>query len=164
MPRVLLVGAAAVALLSGCATSYPPAAAAPARDHAADMMAMCPMGVPGTQVSAVDEVDGSTLTFTSHDGVAELRRRVHHMARMHNEHHVGGAPAGAGGGMMGGMMGSTKEMGSMMMMPPSHATTFDLGNGASIKLMPSHPADLRQLQTAARMHAQRMQERGCAMN
>jgi hypothetical protein len=49
------------------------------------------------------------------------------------------------------------------MMPPSHATVFDLENGASIKLMPTNEADLLTLQTAVRMRAQRMQQSGCEM-
>jgi hypothetical protein len=48
MTRVLLVGATALALLSGCAHSSQPAAAAPMAGAGDDMKAMCPMGVPGT--------------------------------------------------------------------------------------------------------------------
>jgi hypothetical protein len=160
MTRLLLVGATTLALLSGCAHSSQPAAAAPMAGAGDEMKAMCPMGVPGTQVSAVDEVNGSTMTFTAHAQVAELQRRVHDMVKMHNQHHAGGDTHE--GMHMGGMMGGGKEM-SGMMMPPSDATVFNLENGASIKLMPINEADLLTLQTAVRMHAQRMQQSGCDM-
>lgn len=166
MTHVLLVGATALALLSGCAHSSQPAAAAPMDGDRGDMKALCPMGVPGTQVSAVDEINGSTLTFTARGQVAELQRRVHAMVKMHNQHHAGGDTHEGmpKGGMMGGdhMMGGDQKMGGMMM-PPSHATVFDLENGASIKLMPTNEADLQKLQSAVRMHAQRMQQNGCEM-
>jgi hypothetical protein len=160
MTRLLLVGATTLALLSGCAHSSQPAAAAPMAGAGDEMKAMCPMGVPGTQVSAVDEVNGSTMTFTAHAHVAELQRRVHDMAKMHNQHHAGGDTHE--GMHMGGTMGGGREM-SGMMMPPSDATVFNLENGASIKLMPINEADLLTLQTAVRMHAQRMQQSGCDM-
>lgn len=160
MLRMLLVGTTALALLSGCAHSTRPAAAAPMHGAGADMKAICPMEVPDTQVSAVDEVNGATLTFTAPAQVAELQRRVHAMATMHNQHHAGGDTHQ--GQHSDGMMGGGNQM-SGMMMPPSHATVFDLENGASIKLMPSNAADLPTLQAAARMHAQRMQQNGCEM-
>jgi hypothetical protein len=162
MTRILFAGAATLALLAGCAHSAPPVAAAPAPKHAGAMMALCPMSVPGTTVTAADEENGSTITFsTTADQVAELQRRVHDMVKMHNQHH------GEGGmkheGMMeGGMMGGGKGM-SGMMMPSSHATVLDLETGARIKVMPSDPADLHTLQGAVRMHAQRMQKDGCGM-
>ncbi len=161
MTHVLLAGAAALALLSGCAHSSQPVAAAPMAGDRGDMKALCPMGVPGTQVSAVDEVNGSTLTFTAGGQVAELQRRVHAMVKMHNQHHAGGDTHDGKhmGGMMGGMMGGGHKPGGMM--PPSHATAFDLENGASIRLTPNYAADLPTLQAAVRMHAQRMQQSGC---
>lgn len=166
MTRVLLVGTAAFALLAGCAHSPPaettarPATAAQTPGHAGNMMAMCPMSVPGTQVSAADAGDGETLTFTTTpDQAAELRSRVHAMAQMHNQHHAAG---GMMGGAMGGTMGSGKPMEGAMM-PPSHAAAVDLESGASIKLTPNDPADLQKLQSAARLHAQRMQQNGCGM-
>jgi hypothetical protein len=164
MTRSLLVGIAAFALLSGCAHSAPAATAPMGHDHGGKMAAMCPMGVPGTQVSSIDEVDGSTMTFTAPDQVPELRRRVQAMAEMHNRHHAGGGmhEEKEGGGMMGGMMGGGKEMGGMMM-PPSHATVVEVENGASMKLTPNDPADLQKLRDAARMHVERMQQHGCEM-
>ena len=129
------------------------------------MMAMCPMNVPGTQVSAADVATGETLTFTTTDQVAELRSRVHAMAEMHNKHHAAG---GMHQGMMGRGTGSGKAMGGGMMgegmmMPASRAMVVDLDKGASIMLTPDDPADLQKLQSAARMHAQKMQQSGCGM-
>jgi hypothetical protein len=151
MTRSLLVGAAAFTLLAGCAHTVPPATAAEAPRHGGEMMAMCPMDIPGTQVSSVDEVNGSTVTFTAQE-------------QMHNQHHAGSATheEKEHGGMMGGMMGSGGEMKGMMM-PPSHATFFELDNGASLKVMPSDPADLQKLQDMVRKHVERMQHDGCEM-
>lgn len=153
MTRVLLAGTAVFAFLSGCAHSppaepvaAPPAAQAPGRSS--EMMAMCPMDVPGTRVSVADTADGETLTFTGADQAAELRSRVHAMAEMHNRHHADGVREG----MMGGSM-----------MPSSHATVADLDNGASITVTPDAPADLQKVQSAVRMHAERMEQSGCAM-
>jgi hypothetical protein len=164
MTRSLLVGIAAFAVLSGCAHSAPAATAPMGQGHGGKMMANCPMDVPGAQVSSVEEVDGSTMTFTAPDQVPDLRRRVHAMAEMHNRHHAGGGTheVKQGGGMMGGMMGSGKEMGGMMM-PPSHATVVEVENGASIKLTPTDPADLQKLKDAVHMHVERMQSHGCEM-
>ena len=86
MTRIVLAGTTALALLAGCAHSAP-SAAAPQPDHAGAMMAMCPMGVPGTTVAAADVANGSAVTFTTTDQVAELQRRVHAMVAMHNKHH-----------------------------------------------------------------------------
>jgi hypothetical protein len=171
MTRVLLLGTAAFALLSACAhspsteTSPRAATASQAPGQAGDMMAMCPMNVPGTQVSATDAANGETLTFTTTDQVAELRSRVHAMAEMRNKHHAAG---GMHESMRGGGTGSGKAMGGGMMgdgmmMPPSNATVVDLDKGASITLTPNDPADLQKLQSAARMHAQKMQQNGCGM-
>ncbi len=169
MTRVLLAGTAAFALLTGCAHS-PPSTAAQPPGHSSDMMANCPMNVPGTQVSAAEAVNGVTITFTAPEQVVELRRRVHAMASMHNEKHADGSSHGGmmGGGMMGGgmmsggMMGGGKAMDGMKM-PPSRATVVDLELGASVTVIPIHPDDLQKLRSAVRMHVQQMQENGCAM-
>jgi hypothetical protein len=156
MTRILLAGTTALALLAGCAhtssgePAAPPATATHPSGHAADMMANCPMDVPGTEVSAAAAADGETVTFTTTDQVLELRRRVHAMAAMHDEKHADGSTHD---GMMGGGM----------MRPKSHATVFDLELGASITLAPDDPADLEKLRTAVRMHVRHMQKSGCAM-
>ncbi len=144
------------------------------------------MDVPGTQISAVDTVSGESLTFTTTpDRAAELQRRVHGMADMHNQHHAAGGMmggsmhegmmgnAGAGGtmggsmheGMMGhaGAGGTTGGTSGMMMPPPSHTAVVDLPNGARVDVTPEAPADLERLQSAVRQHAQHMQQSGCGM-
>lgn len=141
----------------------------------------CPMAVPGAQVTASDTPDGEALTFTTTSGdVAELRRRVHGMAEMHGRHHAAGAGMEHGHGgmghgeMMGGGMamgGSAMEGGQgagghgshAMAIPPSRAAVEDVENGARVVVTPNDPADLEKLRSAARMHAQHMQQHGCEM-
>ena len=176
-----ILGTAVLGILAAaCAHSPPeqaapapeahPARAAPAPGRPGGMMAMCPMSVPGTQVSATDTADGEALTFTTTpDQVAELRSRVHAMADMHNQHHSGGE----GGmhehgmhehGMHGhGMHGHEGMTSGMAMPPPSRATVEDLANGARILVTPNDAADLQKLQSAVRGHAQHMSQHGCGM-
>jgi len=129
------------------------------------MMAMCPMNVPGTHVSASDIADGEALAFTTTpDQVDELRTRVRAMADMHNQHHGVGKDGMHHEGMSGGGMGAGGErMGGMMMPPPSRAAVEDLANGARIVVTPNSSADLQKLQSAVRMHAQHMEQHGCGM-
>ncbi len=170
MTRFALVGVAAFTMLSGLARAESPATTAKAHGHSGDAMADCPMGVPGAQVSTAHTANGEALTFstTTPAQVAELRRRVHVAAEMHNTNHASGGTHGdmAGDGMMGGMTGSDQMMGSahMMggtMMPQSHATVADVDRGACITLTPSASADLQKLQSAIRVRADRMQQHGC---
>jgi len=81
----------------------------------------CPVSVPGTSVTVEDTDSGAALVFVTTGDVAELRKRVAAMAKMHNEHHgaMGALPDGkdAGGGhdmskMGGGTTGSGGAMGS----------------------------------------------------
>jgi hypothetical protein len=155
MTRTILAASAALALLASCAHSPstaappPPPAVAHVPGPSDDMMATCPMAVPGTEVSATDAVNGETLTFTTKGEVTELRSRVRGMAEIHNHHHGDGkSPQG----MMGGET-----------MSPSFATVLDVENGSSLLLTPSHPADLQKLQAEVRMRAHRMRLNGCGM-
>jgi len=161
MTRILLAGATSIALLAGCAHSGPSPAALSSPDHDGAMMAMCPMGVPGTTVVAVDDTNGSTITFTTTDQVAELQRRVHSMVAMHNQRDGDGGMKHEGM-MSGEMMGDGQGM-SGMMMPPSHATVIDLESGARVKVMPIEPAELQKLQASVRLRTERMQKDGCGM-
>lgn len=167
MTTARLVATAAAALLSVFTLSLAVDAAAqtptvaPATGHSGDMMAACPMNVPGTTVTATDTANGETLTFTTTGDVAALRSKVRQMAEMHNQHHAAG---GTHDGMMGGgMMGSGKGMEGNVKVPPSNATVTDIENGASIALTPTSPADLQQLQAAVRTHANHMEKEGCGM-
>ena len=120
------------------------------------MAAMCPMAVPGTQVSASDLSTGEAVTFstTSPEQVADLRSRVRAMADMHNRHHASGDMSG----MQGGMHGH-----GGMMPPPSTASVEDTDAGARLMVTPKDPAQLAQLQSAVRAHAEMMQQGGCGM-
>lgn len=187
MTRTLLVALAAPllpslacmpAMMAGHAAA--PVAASPATPPAATadaaLMQTCPMVVPGTQVAVSNTAAGEALTFTTASGdVAELRRRVHAMAEMHDRHHATGAAMehghgdmGHGGGMMGpGMMGGGQGTGghgtNELAIPPSRAAVEDVGGGARIVVTPDDPADLEKLRSAVRMHAKHMQEHGCQM-
>jgi hypothetical protein len=133
-------------------------------------MEACPMAVPGTQVAVTETRDGEAVTFTtSRNQADELRARVHAMADMHNSHHQGGGMEGMHGGMQhGGMMGGG-SMGSTggrdaMMPPPSRATVEDVEGGARLVVTPNDPADLDQLRSTVRMHAEHMRQTGtCEM-
>jgi hypothetical protein len=170
MIRVHLVGAAAFALLSACAhapsaeTAARPGMAAQASGQASDMMAICPMQVPDTTVSATDTLDGEALTFTTSSGqVAELRRRVRAMADMHNQHHASATTTMQGGTGHGGMMGGAAMGHGEMMPPPSRAAVQDVDDGARIVVAPNEPAQAAHLRSAVRLHAQHMQREGCGM-
>jgi hypothetical protein len=121
-----------------------------------DMAAQCPMAVAGTSARAEDVDGGAAIAFTTTGDVAELRRRVAHMAEMHTRHH------GAGHGPMG----DSSKMGMMgdgMMMPSAHARSEDIDAGARIVLTPNAPADLAQLREHTRQHAEKMASGQCPM-
>lgn len=172
---LLHVAALGTALSIGCASSgaRQPAESGTARaehaehgDHGPpgnkqEMMGMCPMKVEGTTAFVSDTSDGVAISFTTSTGdVAELRRRVHHMAEMHDRHH----------GMMGeGTMGGRNEAAPpgapapKNMMVPATATATDVEGGARIVLVPKDPARLAELRQHARDHVGRMSRGECPM-
>jgi hypothetical protein len=144
------------------------------------------MGVKGTTVTTAHTATGEALTFSTStpSNVAELRRRAHAATEMHNRNHATGGACGdmMGDEMMGGMPGSHHMMGEgkgsdhMMggaeggahvmggtMMPQSHATVTDVEMGACITLTPTTTGELKELQSAVRVRADRMQQHGCGM-
>ena len=147
MNRYVLLALSALALSTACATT-------PTR--AERMAATCPMGVADTQVSAVDEVNGSTITFTTHTQVLELQRRVHAMVAMHNERNQS-VDARHPAGMT--MEHGDDDLGASFTV----ATVHDLANGASVKVTPADQADLQRVQASVRAHAERMQDHHCGM-
>jgi hypothetical protein len=158
--------------MGGHAASSPAASAAQAPMNAPGgmegmPMSACPMAIPGTQLMVADTPDGESVTFTtSPDRAAELRRRVHAMADMHNSHHHGGGMEGMhhGGTMGGGSMASTGG-GDTMMPPPSRAAVEDVDGGARLVVTPNDPADLDRLRSTVRMHAEHMRQTGtCEMD
>ena len=128
------------------------------------MSAVCPMDVPGTTVAAADTPEGESITFTTSSGqVDELRRRVHALADMHNQHmsaHAGAHPPGAPG--TGSGEGDPHGAGHMMP-PTSRATVDDVDNGARVSIAALDPAQAPQLRTMVRTHAEHMQQSGCGM-
>ncbi len=60
-------------------------------------------------------------------------------------------------------MGGGGTMADMTMPPPSTATVEDTDSGARLLLSPKDPAQLAQLQSAVRGHADKMQKGGCGM-
>ena len=138
----------------------------------AGMMEMCPMRVPGATVSVADTEGGVAVVFKTTGDVAELRRRVRHMAEMHNRHHAEGTMACCQGMMGGGRdAGATPEQGGrgMMMggshagMVPAMAAAEDVEGGARIVLTPKDSAQLGALRTHVRDHAERMGRGECPM-
>jgi len=122
-----------------------------------DMAATCPMAVAGTSARAEDVDGGAAIAFTTTGDVAELRRRVAHMAEMHTRHHGKGD---------GPMMRDSDEMGMMgdgMMMPAADARSEDIDAGARVVLTPRAPADLAQLREHTRQHAEKMASGQCPM-
>lgn len=185
IPTVALV--LTLASLAACAASQPaqqqpaPATAASRTEGAdhehgqqAGMMEMCPMRVPGTTVSVSDTERGVAVVFKTTGDVTELRRRVRHMAEMHNRHHAEGTMGCCQGqGMMGGgrdagtapehggrglMMGMSHER-----MVPATAAGEDVEGGARIVLTPKDPSQLAALRTHAHDHADRMARGECPM-
>lgn len=173
MNRFTLIVAATFTMLAGVAHAQ--TSPVPPRMHgnSGDSMAACPVSVPGAMVSTAHTADGEAMTFstTTPEQVAELRRRVHSAAEMHNKNH-GSSTCGdmMGDEAMGGMMGSDHKIGPAMggdhmkgvkMMPQSHATVADVDKGACMTLTPSTASDLKELQSAIRVRAVRMQQHGC---
>ncbi len=174
MTRALLVPVVLAFVGTACMHAGHAAPAATAQPStvapAGGMAGMCPMSVPGTNVSAADTATGEALTFTtSPDQASALREKVHAMADMHNRHHASGdAGSGGMGGVMGGggMAGGGMAgggMDGMQMPPPSRAAVEDLPDGARLLVTPNDQADLQRLQSTVRMHAEHMQQHGCGM-
>jgi hypothetical protein len=173
MNRFTLIVAATFTMLAGTAYAQSPPAPSKMHGDSGDSMAACPMGVPGAQVSTASTKTGETLTFstTTPAEVAEFRRRVHAAAEMHNKNHASSSCGDMKGDeMMGGMMGSGHMKGTAMggehvkgetMMPQSHATVADVDKGACMTLTPSTATDLKELQSAINVRAERMQQHGC---
>lgn len=145
-----IIGASALATACGRAQANQPAHAEPTAAQQpgmrGGMAGMCPMQVEGTTVRAEDVDGGVALVFTTTGDVAELRRRVAHMAEMHERRHGEGK-----GGMMGaGMMAAT-------------ARTEHVEGGAKLVLTADDPENVAALRQRLRQHAERMATGRCPM-
>ncbi len=150
--RTIIATIITVAAIACGGSKSPPSTATPHNGSGA-MADMCPMEVPGTQVSVADTRDGVAIAFTTSDDVAQLRRRVHGMAAMHEKMMHEEMMSG------GGMMGS----GDMMKMVDSTAQAEDIDAGARIVVTPKDPAQLAELRDHVREHAGRMASGHCPM-
>lgn len=176
----LIVGALALSACASSQTGQQPTVASPTTQSAApatpgmggggmghDMASMCPMTVEGTTARAEDVDGGAALAFTTTGDVAELRRRVAHMAEMHEKHHGEGHGAMMGGdegkGMMGGGEGMMGDGKGGMGMPPATARSEEIDGGARLVFTPRDPADLPKLREHAHQHAEKMASGQCPM-
>jgi hypothetical protein len=180
-----------LAVLAACGSSKPTSMApGPAPTTTSDPS--CPVAVPGTSVTVEDLNNGAALVFITTGEVAELRRRVTAMAKMHNDHHAsmgplpdgkdaGGELAGhdmsghaghdmsghaghtAGGGDHAGHdMSGHGGHGGGMIGVHSKATASDVEGGAKLSFV-SGAGDVAKLQGELRMHAQHLATGTCAM-
>jgi hypothetical protein len=108
-------------------------------------MMNCPMNLQGTSVAVADTATGVTVSITTKpENVAELRRRVEHMAAMHSTDHPSTA----------------MTQGQMM---PGTVKYEGIENGARLTLTPKDPAKLAEFRKQVRLHAERMQKGECSM-
>jgi len=149
------------------------------------------MHLAGAQVVAEDTKEGAAMVFTTSGDVAELRRRVHHLAEMHqmrmanrdlkggpgNMGNMGPGTPGSPGATMGsgamgsgamgpGTMGPKPMMGAghmPMAMVPSTARAEDTDGGARLVLTPEDPTKLAELRAQVREHAAHMANGECPM-
>lgn len=186
------IGFAIAAMLSlGCGTSSaakppesPPPQASAAQapgmhggmtQQREKMAAMCPMGVEDTSVRAEPVEGGVAMVFTTTGDVAELRRRVAHMAQMHQRRQAAVGEEGMGhmqhrqsaqrdgeGMMREGMMGGGMLAGRMMDMP-HEVRAEDIEGGARLVISPLDPQDLPELRAEVEEHAAQMESGRCPM-
>jgi hypothetical protein len=136
MPATLLVLGSAI--VSGCgAQSTPTASTARAQPIAMPFEGprdLCPMAVEGTVVEAGDIEGGAGLVFTTVRDVAELRRRVRLVARLHGER------AGS---------------------PTLVVSTDDVRDGARLNIRPLDPDRVAAVRQFSRAHAMELDRANC---
>jgi hypothetical protein len=158
------------------------------------MESMCPIKVQGTTVEARDTADGITLAFTTTqaDQVSELRKRVHHMAAMHQPSASSksgcmcgknASAEGTGGSgdegcphcsgkskdsasctcAHGGMKKAENEAGCAHCAAHAKAdvTAKEIDRGAELVMVVKDKADLEQVRTMVRRHAEQMKSGEC---
>jgi hypothetical protein len=108
-------------------------------------MMSCPMTLEGTSVAVADAPNGIAVSLTTKaENVAELRKRVEHMAAMHS----GESPSAA---MMQGQM------------MPATVKYEAITNGAKVTLTPKDPAKLPDFRAQVRAHVEKMKKGECSM-
>ena len=103
----------------------------------------CPMKVPGAEVAMSNTKDGVAVTFTakSAENVADLRRRVEQMAKMHDS--MSGMP------MMAGNMTASKMK------------VEEVPSGARMTMTPQDPAKLADLRKQMAAHTDDLKKGDC---
>jgi hypothetical protein len=103
----------------------------------------CPMKLPGTDLSVTDSENGIVLTITTKSGdVAELRRRIESMAKMHS-------------------MSSNNAMHGNSI--PFSIQYEEVPGGARLTLTPTDANQLNAFRTTIRKHAEQMKKGECSM-
>lgn len=111
--------------------------------HNMAMMQSCPMKVTGAEVAVADVENGIAVTITTKSGdVADLRRRMESMAKMHS----GSSNADMHGKMM------------------SFSAKYEqVPNGARLTFTPKDQAHLNEFRAKVRQHVEQMKEGDCSM-
>ncbi len=146
-----------LAFAIGCAPA-PKRAVAPARVAGQPPIAqethlalkdLCPLEVPSATVRADDIEIGAALVFTTggpYGGdVADLRRRVRHMADIHNHHRDWLAT----------------RMPERALLPPSERQVDDVEGGARIVFKAGEGAQMAELRDRVRAEARRLEAGTC---
>ncbi len=176
----LFVSSLAFALLAACGgsrgvtervtTTSPRTASAPVAAEDAD--ASCPVAIAGTSVTVEDTDTGASLVFVTTGDAAELRTRVAAMAAAHNEQHSAMGPLPTGDEPGGGHdhhahhdMAAHQHAGDTGGLVGVHsgARAEEIRDGARLIFVVA-PADLAQLQSELRTHAQHLSAGTCEMD
>jgi hypothetical protein len=116
---------------------------APQHQMDMSMMQACPMKVTGADLSVTNVENGIVLTITTKSGdVADLRRRVEAMAKMHS-----------------GSSNADMHMG----MTPFVVKYEEVVNGASLTLTPKDLSKLEEFRAKVRQHTEQMKKGDCSM-
>jgi hypothetical protein len=116
---------------------------------------VCPMGVRGAAVRAVDVVGGIALDLTTESGeadVAELRRRVVVMSQHGSMGRMAGPSGGHGG--RGALHSGTPA-------PATEVRLETIPHGERVTLLTGDPAKVDGLRARARAHAAKMGGGAC---
>ena len=146
-----VVLAAAISMLAVTAAAQTTPAEPQPGMRMMDMSAMqnCPMAIPGVAITVDDSVDGVAINFSTTSGdVAELRRRVESIAKMHSDTQPGA------------MMSGNMKAGKMIPFTLKQEAT---SNGARLLLTPKDPALLLEFRAQIRTHVEHMQKGDCSM-